>query len=54
MVVGLTKELKRYHFFIHINKFLSLHVWNDSPLHLNKKETEQKLHFKYPNLILNY
>ena len=22
-------------FFIHINK--SLHVWNDSPLHLNKK-----------------
>ena len=40
-------------FFIHINKFLSLQVWNDSALHLNKK-TEQKHHFKCPNLILNY
>ena len=47
MVVGLTKELKRYHFFIHINKFLSSHVWNDSPLHLNKKKKLSK------NIILN-
>ena len=44
-VVGLRKEVKQYHFFIHINKFLSLHVWNDSPLHFNKKKTEQKHHF---------
>ena len=36
-VVGLREEVKQYHFFIHINKFLSLHVWNDSPLHFNKK-----------------
>ena len=46
LVVGLRKEVKQYHFFIHINKFLSLHVWNDSPLHFNKKKkTEQKHHF---------
>ena len=32
-------------FFIHINKFLSLHVCNDSPLHFNKKRTEQKHNF---------
>ena len=32
LVVGLRKEVKHYHFFIHIDKFLSLHVWNDSPL----------------------
>ena len=25
-------------FFIHINKFLSLHVWNYSPLHFAKKK----------------
>ena len=37
LVVGLRNGVKQYHFFIHINKFLSLHVWNDSPLHLNKK-----------------
>ena len=47
MLVGLTKELKRYHFFIHIDKFLSLHVWNDSPLHF-KKKTEQKHPFEMP------
>ena len=41
-------------FFIHINKLLSLHVWNDIPLHFNKKKTAQKHHFKWPNLILNY
>ena len=45
LVVGLRKEVNHYHFFIHINKFLSLHVWNDSPLHFNKK-TEKKHHFK--------
>ena len=45
-VVGLRKEAKQYHFFIHINKFVSLHVWNDSPLHFNKKKKiEQKHHF---------
>ena len=37
LVVGLRKEVKQYHFFIHINKFLSFHVWNDSLLHLHKK-----------------
>ena len=37
LVVVLRKEVKQYHFFIHINKFLSLHVWNDSPLHFTKK-----------------
>ena len=41
-------------FFIHINKLLSLHVWNDSPLHFNNKKNAQKHHFKCPNLILNY
>ena len=46
MAVGLTKELKGHHFFIHINKFLSLHVWSDSPLHLNKKKLSK-------NIILN-
>ena len=46
LVVGLRKEVKQYHFFfIHIKKFLSLHVCNDSPLHFNKKRTEQKHHF---------
>ena len=36
--VGLRKEVKQYHFFcIHIDKFLSLHVWNDSPLQFNQK-----------------
>ena len=46
LVVGLRKEVKQYHFFIHINKFLSLHVWNDRPLHLNKKKLRK-------NIILN-
>ena len=53
LVVGLRKEVKQYHFFVHNNKFLSLHVWNDSPLQFNKK-TEEKHHFKCPNVILNY
>ena len=44
LVMGLRKEVKQYHFFIHINKFLSLDVWNDSPLHFNK-QTDQKHHF---------
>ena len=35
LLVGLRKEVKQYHFFIHINKFLSLHVWNDNPLQFN-------------------
>ena len=43
LVVGLRKEVKQYHFFIHINKFLSLHVWNDSPLHLNKKKLSKNI-----------
>ena len=38
LVVGLRKEVKQYHFFIHINRFVSLYVWNDSPLHFNKKK----------------
>ena len=46
LVVGLRKEVKQYHFFIHINKFLSLHVWNDSLLHLHKKKLSK-------NIILN-
>ena len=46
LVVRLRKEVKQYHFFIHINKFLSLHVWNDRPLHLNKKKLSK-------NIILN-
>ena len=29
------KEVKENHFFIHTNKFPSLHVWNDSPSHIN-------------------
>ena len=33
-------------FFIHINKFLSFHVWNDSLLHLHKKKLSK-------NIILN-
>ena len=37
LVVGLRKEVKQYHFSFHSNKFLSLHVWNDSALHFNKK-----------------
>ena len=37
LVVGLRKEVKQYQFFIQINKFLSLQVSNDSPLHFNKK-----------------
>ena len=43
LVVGLRKEVKQYHFFIHINKFLSLHVWNDSPLHFNKKKLSKNI-----------
>ena len=39
LVVGLRKEVNQFLFFININKFLSLHVWNDSPLHSNKKKT---------------
>ena len=47
LVVGLRKEVKQYHFFfIHINKFLSFHVWNDSLLHLHKKKLSK-------NIILN-
>ena len=38
----------KYHFSFHSNKFLSLHVWNDSALHFNKK-TEQKHHFNAQN-----
>ena len=41
-VVGLRKEVKQYHFFIHINRFVSLYVWNDSPLHFNKEKIDQK------------
>ena len=43
LVVGLRKEVKQYHFFIHINKFLSLHVWNDSPLLFNKKKLSKNI-----------
>ena len=41
--VGLRKEVKQYHFSFHINKFLSLHVWNDSPLHFNKKKLSKNI-----------
>ena len=37
LVVGWRKEVKQYHVLIHINKFLSLHVWNDRPLPFNKE-----------------
>ena len=37
LVVGWRKEVKQYHVLIHINKFLSLHVWNDRPLSFNKE-----------------
>ena len=50
---GFNKRTQAASFFIHIHKFLLLYVWNDSPLHFNKK-TEEKHHFKCPNLILNY
>ena len=53
MVCLTRKEVKQNHFFIYFKNFPSLHVWNDSPSHFNKK-TEQKHHFKCPNLILNY
>ena len=36
-VVGWRKDVKQYHVLIHINKFLSLHVWNDRPLPFNKE-----------------
>ena len=46
LVVGLRKEVMQYYFSFHINKFLSLHIWNDCPLDFNKiKKTEQKHHF---------
>ena len=46
LVVGLRKEVMQYYFSFHINKLLSLHIWNDCPLHFNKKKkTEQKHHF---------
>ena len=32
---GFKKRGQAVSFFIHINKLLSLHVWNDSPLHFN-------------------
>ena len=35
LVEGLRKEVKQYQFSIQINKFLSLQVSNDSPLHFN-------------------
>ena len=37
LVVGWKKEVKQYHVLIHINKFLSLHVWDDHPLPFNKE-----------------
>ena len=40
------KEVKENHFFIHTNKFPSLHVWNDSPSHINYKNWAK-------NIILN-
>ena len=36
LVMDLRKEVMRYHFFIHIDKFLQLHVWNDSPWYFKK------------------
>ena len=35
LVVGWRKEVKQYHVLIHINKLLSLHVWDDHPLPFN-------------------
>ena len=40
LVVGLRKEVKQYHFFIHINKFQLLDVWNESPLYFNKRTVQ--------------
>ena len=42
---GFKKRTQAVSFFIHINKPLSLHVWNDSPLHFNKKKLSKTLIF---------
>ena len=37
LVAGLKKEIKQQHFSHSYEIFLTLHAWNDRPLHFKKK-----------------